>query len=560
MSMNEKLLAEVSNYIIRAMDDNLTDEEFSNFQDLLKANPAAREYYFDILQTVAGIEESEGLSESGDDQNVSSLLYALADDEKTAPAVALSGEKTPTLVQDVRQRKKLFQDSQKDVLVKRRRLITAITCLAAFLFLLIYVQMMPQPVSEAVATLKESVGARWVDGKIPIVLGMRVMNTDPSYILGEGMAEFQFDSGAKMVVESPASFRFITGDQVQLNYGRIFVDTEQAPGDFTVQTPQSRIIDLGTQFGVYAGMQGETELHVMEGKTLLIGGFLADSKTVEKVGMGQACRVDLNGNLQSVPFRNHQFVRDIDAELGTAWRGHRTLDLASLVSGSDGYVMKEGVFAIDPLTGARSHSISGKGRLSNAKYNAVADSLFIDGVFVPMSGNVMVTSAGHLFECPPIERYFTRDITVLHGIAALEKDGLRPATAGNVQDPMVNTPRIMLHSNVGITFDLSTIRRYVGSAGSEPCRFRALSETRKLNDKTQEGYLDFYILVDGQIRFEKKAFSSKDQRIELDIPLVLEDEYMSLVVTDCMQKDPVKGGACNNDFLYLIGPSLHWAQ
>jgi hypothetical protein len=547
----------LSALILKLIERSIRPDEMQELNDWLGRSPEAFDFYREHVKNMVVLKHRDRPKAESEPPLEKELWTALAQEEQTAPAIQPFADPSPILVPDVRQRKQELRRLQSNALTNKPLLLTTIASLAALVLMIAYVRMIPQSVKEPVATLQQTIQAKWVDNGVPMPTGARLMNLDPPFALAAGMAEIIFDNGTRLVVESPAEFQIITSNQIQLNYGRIFVEKTGSASEFTVQSKNAKIIDISTAFGVYADLQGQTELHVIEGETLLISGLQSESKTVENVTAGQALGVDLNGSPQSVAFRNHQFVREIDAELGIAWRGHRQLDLASITSGADGLVTREGVFTINPLTGERGSSISGKGRRSNAQYNPVPDSPYVDGVFVPFGGTNTITSAGHVFECPETERYFTRDITVLNGSAALERDGLRPGIVGNQLDLLAHLPRIMLHSNAGITYNLSAIRRLVGSAGNKPCRFQALSETRQLNQR-QEGHLDFYIVVDGQVRFEKVAFTSEDGRIELDMTFGPEDRFLSLIVTDCMQKDPVKGGACNNDFLYLIGPTLNW--
>ncbi|HPP57432.1 MAG TPA: hypothetical protein PK054_12735, partial [Anaerohalosphaeraceae bacterium] len=86
MTPEDKMLAELSELLIRLMDNSLTAEEFQRLQTLLREHPLARQYYFDLLTTVAGMEEIQEIA-SAEEEWVTALLGALAENERTATAV-----------------------------------------------------------------------------------------------------------------------------------------------------------------------------------------------------------------------------------------------------------------------------------------------------------------------------------------------------------------------------------------------------------------------------------------------------------------------------------------
>ena len=67
-SSKEALLSKISELLIKAGDDTLSPSESQYFLNLLKNNPQAREYYYDILSIFAGlnnIDLSFGKNHSG---------------------------------------------------------------------------------------------------------------------------------------------------------------------------------------------------------------------------------------------------------------------------------------------------------------------------------------------------------------------------------------------------------------------------------------------------------------------------------------------------------------
>jgi hypothetical protein len=84
--------------------------------------------------------------------------------------------------------------------------------------------------------------------------------------LERGLAEVCFQCGAKVVMEGPASLELLSGKSARLRHGKL---TARVPGPatgFEIISPQGKVIDLGTEFGVSVSDNGATDVYVFEGK------------------------------------------------------------------------------------------------------------------------------------------------------------------------------------------------------------------------------------------------------------------------------------------------------
>lgn len=87
-----------------------------------------------------------------------------------------------------------------------------------------------------------------------------------------GLIEIACDSGAKIVLEGPASFQLAGGSTARLDRGKATVSLASAGQGgqagsprFAVTTPSATVTDLGTAFGVIVGDDGETVVSVFDG-------------------------------------------------------------------------------------------------------------------------------------------------------------------------------------------------------------------------------------------------------------------------------------------------------
>lgn len=81
-----------------------------------------------------------------------------------------------------------------------------------------------------------------------------------------GSVELTFDQGAVVTVNGPVQFRPMSTGQLELRRGRLLASVPQKAIGFTVSTPTSRIVDLGTEFEVAVNEAGESDVQVLKGE------------------------------------------------------------------------------------------------------------------------------------------------------------------------------------------------------------------------------------------------------------------------------------------------------
>ncbi len=81
-----------------------------------------------------------------------------------------------------------------------------------------------------------------------------------------GLAEIQFRSGARVVLEGPASLELLSANGARLLRGKLSARVPGAAIGFEVLSPQGRVVDLGTEFGVSVGDDGATDVRVFAGQ------------------------------------------------------------------------------------------------------------------------------------------------------------------------------------------------------------------------------------------------------------------------------------------------------
>ena len=513
----------------KSLEGLCSDEETRELAVILAQDAEARDYYYDSITAYIGLNFMGILSEleAADSAFLDQRLWqALSEIEKSAPVAAVS--KTvepprPVLVEPVAREKAVHR-------VNTMSFYTAIASLAAVVLLLVFVRFAPITVSRDVATLIDSINAQWDESNGSIHNGMRLMTkVDPLY-LRKGFAQILFDNNARVTVEGPAEFEILDNDRLKLHYGRAYSVVPQEAMGFSVVTPTALIIDLGTEFGVQADLYGGTELHVLRGKTTLVAGQ-ADEKVSVVVDEGAAKRITHSASpVVDISLNDRMFVRHINSRTHFVWRGQTSLNLADVVGGGDGFGTGCLESAIDPATGEYGDYRS-VDRRSDGQYVPVEWNRYIDGVFVPAGGaDQVVSTAGHVFEqCPATNGVYY--VEIINGSGRYLGDYRPGEPLGQLDGTVHGTadyPSLFMHANTGITFDLDAIRDAMPGISVTAFTAKAGLSSRA----PREGNADFWVLVDGQVRFSRQGVRDKGLAFDITVPLAKTDRFLTLVTTD----------------------------
>jgi hypothetical protein len=96
----------------------------------------------------------------------------------------------------------------------------------------------------------------------------RDMRAGKTLRLERGLAEIEFDRGARLILQGPAGLELISGNEARLVYGALTARVPQRARGFTVYSPRGKVVDLGTEFGLSVDEHGGTAVRVFEGKVV----------------------------------------------------------------------------------------------------------------------------------------------------------------------------------------------------------------------------------------------------------------------------------------------------
>jgi hypothetical protein len=424
--------------------------------------------------------------------------------------------------------------------------LTALLLLSFFVFR--YVQ-----AASVLGTLGDSMNARWegdLGGDIPKGAALHAGRVQ----LSEGYARIVFGKGAGVWIEAPAEFILKSKERMVLNSGRLFANVPLSARGFRVDTPHATIVDLGTQFGVTAEASGASDLHLFKGKASLTTEQGIHAGRSEMLTGGQARSVDQTAAVKDIRLQEGGFVRRFCAETGFVWRGER-LSLADLTGRGNGLGAGPVNVFVDPVNGYVDSAYStGQGN----EYHPLASHPFVNGLFIPNGESKQVVSTqGHVFaECPatngecytslganPNQRVWTTD----------KRSGTVRFDGQDYGDR--DHPCLMMHANLGITFDLKAVRTLCPDL--QITRFVSRTAVADFNEVAGCN-ADFWVLVDGHVRYSRPHVTDKGVLANLSIELAPTDRFLTLVTTDGGDAD--RAGAYQKaytcDWCVFVEPAL----
>ena len=149
------------------------------------------------------------------------------------------------------------------------------------------------------ATLTKAQSCKWGNSALPTMEGS-VLSAGTLDLI-EGMATLKFKSGAEVVMEAPVSLEIISPMQCRVRRGTVVADVPPEAKGFTIQAPETTVVDYGTRFGVSASEDGKCLVHVISG---LVEVERKNQSEPKQLRTGQ--RADYGGRVQSLLDGNPQ--------------------------------------------------------------------------------------------------------------------------------------------------------------------------------------------------------------------------------------------------------------
>lgn len=526
----------INEMILRLLNNEISEEDFARLKQWLEKNPKALSYYCTFLSDYVALrkEAESGLYGQDGILSDSDVWAALAEEEKTAKAVTV--QKDPIKPEPIEyDRKAVVKQPRR---INKVSLYTAIISTAAFLFMVIYVHFYPDPSGE-VATLIDSVNPVWSEPFNGPRNGDRLSMNQGALTLNQGIVKMDFDDGVRVLIEGPAEYEISGRMEIRLYAGQLYAHVTEAGRGFTVTTANSRIVDLGTEFGVQASADGSAELHVYKGKTAL----LSRNKGSLDVTEGQAKKLLAEeGKIVDIEIEANKFVREIDSKTRFVWKGYEVIHLTDLLAGRIFDADPDGI-EINPVTGEHvihENYVSGIERRGGTDYQKM-ESPFIDGSFIPQGQPPQtISSTGLTGQFPATSGVLYYNLSDRKSIY----DGYTATRYPLLLTPAYqDKPSLLFHPNMGITVDLDKIRQKIPALQIDKFQTDcgiAFSARQALKNAYPDGNIpeqerpsvDFMVLLDGKVQKTLTGITMDSGIIQISTDIQPADRFLTLVATD----------------------------
>lgn len=273
-----------------------------------------------VLDSDSGIFEGH-MSDTG-------TWQALLDVERNAPVIERNVE-SPEPKQPVREKIPDKKDK------RRNRFWPTVSALSSAAALLLVILCVVEHVrsQRVVAELGDSVHDQWAQA--PDSNDLRAGPLE----LREGVAEITFKKGTRVLIQAPCEFELLSANHMKLVGGSVTAFVPEQARGFRVNTPQSEIVDFGTEFGVAVASSTAYEVHVFKGWV----GLEPDPRRPgagkrEDLLDGQCALADASGSIctEALSQRPKRFLQQMPGAHQVGIPGKR-LNLADVIGGGNGF-------------------------------------------------------------------------------------------------------------------------------------------------------------------------------------------------------------------------------
>ena len=205
--------------------------------------------------------------------------------------------------------------------------------------------------AQFVAQIVGEVQAEWAGVRDVRAVGEQIAQDDVLR-LKKGLIQVEFERGTGVIIEGPATFVARGDNAGMLERGKLVARVPEHATGFALATPQAKVVDLGTEFGVVVGEGGATDIQVFEGvvevAALGVDVSAEDEPSTLVLTDGQVVRVaggqctDVMAEQARWNFVRHMPAGSVPSERGAPWDGV-TVWLSNLFDDPQGASLSDAV-------------------------------------------------------------------------------------------------------------------------------------------------------------------------------------------------------------------------
>jgi hypothetical protein len=121
--------------------------------------------------------------------------------------------------------------------------------------------------AESVGTVVQQRDCKWVEGSTSWRNG-DLLRPKTLLSLESGAAEVALENGVRLILSGPCEVQLVNEMRGRVFRGSVVAKVPTGAHGYTLTTPSSQVIDLGTEFGVSVDRSGKSEVHVFTGEVI----------------------------------------------------------------------------------------------------------------------------------------------------------------------------------------------------------------------------------------------------------------------------------------------------
>ncbi len=112
--------------------------------------------------------------------------------------------------------------------------------------------------------------------------------------LTAGRADFTFGDGAHVQVTAPTSMEIFSAERIKIHNGQCSINVQKGALGFIVETPQSKVVDLGTSYTLSVNQEHGTEVQVLSGELEVFTANNSRAPQSQRIIEGQSFNISGN--------------------------------------------------------------------------------------------------------------------------------------------------------------------------------------------------------------------------------------------------------------------------
>ncbi|ARN57480.1 FecR domain-containing protein [Sedimentisphaera salicampi] len=328
----------LSRLILSSLEGKASPEQMESMFKLLENSSEARKYYYDYLTVFTKLKNGDALlkyeaDNSSDIEQDINLWLELASWEKKAPCLR-RGVRDET--QEIKKTACKIPAAPRKIEGRGKRIFWLAVAGLLFLVSMIAVEnyVRTSGNSGQIRNFQDSAVVKDVinfgpNSENELEKGKKIFPSDGLFKIQSGIIKLSFDKGTQAVIESPANFKLLKEGNIELKRGSFYAKVPERAIGFQVFTPNSKIVDLGTEFGIFVDDDDDsTELHVKKGRT----NFYPKNENEEyssvlEVKEGDACTQVADMWTQWIDLKKNFFTEDFSSDKGVIYRGNKVIEV-----------------------------------------------------------------------------------------------------------------------------------------------------------------------------------------------------------------------------------------